>query len=168
MITYIATALVDLVVGLIALSRRKNPAALALALFALSLGLWQTELFLLSTINDVEQLAPWFHLTRTGMFFAPMFLALLTWRICGSSSERFRQYILIPGFAGAAIVSLLNNTILPSELGGGGFRLFAKAGYCTLSFSSHYNCRCPRFYCLWPFSGAAMHRSEKNGVSSGC
>ncbi len=116
MIPFIVTVVVDLLVGLIAFSKRNNPSALALALFTASLGLWQTELFLLTVIESRETLAPWFHLTRAGMFFAPMMLALLAWRICASRSIIFRNTILIPGFIIAGLLSLLNNTVFPSVL----------------------------------------------------
>ncbi len=116
MITYIATAIIDVIVGVFALSRHDKRAPVALALFLFSLALWQTELYLLTVIKDIDVLTVWFHLTRTGMFFAPMMLALLAWRICGSSSQFFKKFILIPGFVAAGVVSLLNNTLLPSEL----------------------------------------------------
>ncbi|MCB1754949.1 MAG: hypothetical protein KDJ38_05480 [Gammaproteobacteria bacterium] len=123
MIPFLATVVVDLIVGLIALSKRNNPSALALAVFVFSLGLWQTELFLLTVVRDVDLLNPLFHLTRIGMFFAPVFLALLTWRTCGSQSAKFFVLVLLPGFATAAALGLLNNTVLPSVLH------FAEDGY---------------------------------------
>ncbi|HBR97478.1 MAG TPA: hypothetical protein DD979_08870 [Gammaproteobacteria bacterium] len=80
------------------------------------MGLWQTELYLLSSMNDVEALAPWFHLTRIGMFLAPVTMALLTWHICGASSQWFKRLVLMPGFIGAAALALVNNTLMPSVL----------------------------------------------------
>ncbi len=118
MIPFLASASVDFIVGLIALSKRDNPPALALALFTVSLGLWQTELFLLTVVGDVETLSPWFHLTRVGMFLAPPLLAMMTWRICGSTSIRFRNWVVVPGIGIAVLLSLLNNTLLPSTLVG--------------------------------------------------
>lgn len=118
MIPFLASAGVDFIVGLIALSKRDNPSAFALALFTVSLGLWQTELFLLTVIDDAEVLSPWFHLTRIGMFLAPPLLAMMTWRICGGSSKRFRDWIVIPSIGVAVLLSLLNNTLLPSKLVG--------------------------------------------------
>ncbi len=116
MIPFIATVLTDIAVGLIAISKRNNPAALALAMFVFSLALWQTELFLLTVIEDQNTLNLWFHLTRIGMFLAPCFLALLTWQICAGKSEKFLKFVLFPIFAVATTLSLLNNTILPSAI----------------------------------------------------
>ena len=116
MVPFIITVFVDITIGLIALSNRKNPAAMALAIFVFCMGLWQTELFLLTIIEDKKLLSPWFHLTRAGMFFLPSCAAYFSWRVCGSGSVIFKVSVLWLSCAVAGILSILNNTILPSTL----------------------------------------------------
>ncbi|MDO6459392.1 ATP-binding protein [Granulosicoccaceae sp. 1_MG-2023] len=116
MVPYLLTIIVDLVVALLALSNHRHPAARALAYFVFSLAVFQTELFLLKTISDEAQLTPYFHITRIGMFMLPAFFALLTWRVCRPDSALFKRWIVVPLFAVDGTISLLNNTILPSQL----------------------------------------------------
>lgn len=94
MIPFIITIVVDFIVGLIAFSNRKNPIARSLGLFIICFGMWQTELYLLKAIDDVNTLSQWFHLTRIGMFLLPFFLAKITWQICGTRSTGFRNLVI--------------------------------------------------------------------------
>lgn len=116
MIPFIITIVVDFIVGLIAFSNRKNPIARSLGLFIICFGMWQTELYLLKAIDDVNTLSQWFHLTRIGMFLLPFFLAKITWQICGTRSTGFRNLVLFPTLFIAVALGLLNNTYIPSIL----------------------------------------------------
>lgn len=116
MVPFLLTIIVDLVVAALALSNRRHPAARALAYFVFSVAVFQTELFLLKTMTDKAALEPLFHLTRAGMFMLPAFLALLTWRVCGSDSEFFKRYVIWPLFLLDGGLVLLNNTVAPSVL----------------------------------------------------
>ena len=116
MLPYIFSIIINTVIGLFALTRAGNPAARAVGILVLCLGLWQTELFLLKTMPMGEQLDRLFHLTRIGMFMIPPALAFLTWRVCDSKSDRFLHGVIMPSLAIAVVLSLLNNTLVPSVL----------------------------------------------------
>ena len=116
MIQYLITAIIDIAVGILALSKKNNPAAKALAFTAIGLGVWSLELYFLTIIDDISLLNPIFHVTRWGMFFIPSTFALLTWRLVGSRSGWFKHYFVMPGLAVSAGLSLINTFILPSEL----------------------------------------------------
>lgn len=123
MIPFIITIIVDCIAGLIAFSNRKNPIARSLGAFIICFGMWQAELYLLKTIDDINTLNRWFHLTRIGMFLLPFFLAKITWQICGKHSTSFRNLVLFPALFIALALGLLNNTYFPSTLikGSSGF-----------------------------------------------
>ncbi len=116
MIQYLITAVIDLIVGMLALSKRDNPAAKALAFTVFSLGLWSLELYLLTVIKNAEILSVLFHITRWGMFFIPSAFALLTWRLVGSRSQKFKNYVVIPGIFVSAALSASNAFLFPSIL----------------------------------------------------
>lgn len=116
MVHYLVTCLVDFAIVFLALSKRNNPAAKALALTAFSMGLWSMELFLLTIIQDLPTLTLWFHLTRWGMFFIAPCIALLVWNLIGGKSKIFLYFTVIPSFIFAATISLANLLIFPSEL----------------------------------------------------
>lgn len=116
MIQYLITAIIDIAVGILALSKKNNPAAKALAFTAIGLGVWSLELYFLTIIDDISLLNPIFHVTRWGMFFIPSTFALLTWRLVGSRSGWFKHYFVMPGLAVSAGLSVINTFILPSEL----------------------------------------------------
>ena len=116
MIQYLITALIDFVVGFIAISKKQNPAARAVGFAILCGGIWSLELFILSTVNDMDILVFLFHITRWGMFFAPSFFALLTWRLLGSRSQKFKNHIIIPSFIFSVTLSLGNLLVFPSSL----------------------------------------------------
>ncbi|WP_262690629.1 ATP-binding protein [Kordiimonas aestuarii] len=80
---YLIVALIDIAVAFYVLrTSGKNRAALAFALLWVCFGVWSLNLYLASSIADANQLAPWFHLLRFGMFFiAPcmmLFFAYIT------------------------------------------------------------------------------------------
>lgn len=116
MIQYLITAVIDIVVGILAYSKKNNPAAKALALTVFSLGLWSLELYLLTVIKNIDLLNILFHVTRWGMFFIPSAFAFLTWRLVGSRSQKFKKFVVIPGFVVSTALSLVNFFILPSTL----------------------------------------------------
>lgn len=89
MIQYLIAAIVDFLVGGIALSRARSGAANAVAFMAFALAFWSLELFLLTVISDPATLLPWFHATRVGMFFIPPSFALLCWYLIGQRSRFF-------------------------------------------------------------------------------
>ncbi len=113
---YLITALIDICLGLFALSKKSNPAAKALAFTTFSLGGWSFELYLLTVVSDVEVLDVWFHVSRWGMFFIPPSFALLTWRIVGASSTLFFRLVVLPGFACSMLLGITNLFFLPSLL----------------------------------------------------
>lgn len=116
MTQYLITALIDFIVASLALSKRNNKAATALAAAAFCFGVWSIELFLLTVVSDVDVLSPWFHLTRSGMFLIPATLALLAWRVTGSQSRLFLRAVLIPGFVVGVALPICNIFFFPSEL----------------------------------------------------
>jgi signal transduction histidine kinase len=116
MIQYLITAIIDIVVGFLALSKKNNPAGKALAFTVFSLGVWSLELYLLTVIKNVDVLNILFHLTRWGMFFIPAAFALLTWRLIGSRSKKFKNLVVIPSFLISILLSLVNTFIFPSTL----------------------------------------------------
>ena len=116
MVHYLVTALIDFFVGFAALTRTKNKSAFALAFTAFCLGLWSLELFLLTVISDLVTLSFWFHLTRWGMFFAPLSFAFLTWRLVGAGSRKYALSVLLPGVIFSSGLALANMFFLPSKL----------------------------------------------------
>lgn len=116
MIQYLITAIIDIVVGILAFSKKDNPAAKALALTVFSLGAWSLELYLLTVIKNVDILNVLFHITRWGMFFIPATFAFLTWRLIGSRSQKFKNWVVIPGFFVSTLLSFVNTFIFPSTL----------------------------------------------------
>ncbi len=116
MIQYLITAIIDVVVGILAFSKKDNPAAKALALTVFSLGAWSLELYLLTMIKNVDILNVLYHITRWGMFFIPATFAFLTWRLIGSRSQKFKNLVVIPSFFLSTLLSLVNTFIFPSTL----------------------------------------------------
>ncbi len=116
MIQYLLVAILDVLLGIIALSKKRNLTTVAFSLVAFSLSLWSLELFFLSVIKDLNLLYPIFHITRVGLFFIAPSFALLCWSIVGKKSEIFKKLVVIPCFVLASITALLNLTILPTEL----------------------------------------------------
>ena len=116
MIQYLITALIDIVVGFLALSKKDNPAAKALALTVFSLGAWSLELYLLTVIKNVDALSVLFHVTRWGMFFIPSTFAFLTWRLIGSRSQKFNRFVVKPSLFFSVVLCITNTFIFPSSL----------------------------------------------------
>lgn len=116
MIQYLITALFDLGLAGLAFSKKDNPAAKALAFLLLALSIWLLELFLLTTITNVYLLDILFHITRGGMFFIPFGFALLTWRLVGGRSKKFKNVFIIFGAFFSCALWFLNMFIFPSEL----------------------------------------------------
>ena len=116
MIQYLITAIIDLVVGILAISKKENPAAKALGFTVCCLGLWSLELYFLTSITDMEMLDTLFHLTRWGMFLAPSIFTLLAWRLLGSRSKTFKNIIIIPSFIMSFLLAFGNFFVFPSEL----------------------------------------------------
>lgn len=116
MIQYLITAIIDFVVGILAFSKKDNPAAKALALTVFSLGAWSLELYLLTVIKNVDILNVLFHVTRWGMFFIPATFAFLTWRLIGSRSQKFKNLVVIPSFFASTLLSIVNAFVFPSTL----------------------------------------------------
>lgn len=116
MIQYLITALFDLGLAGLAFSKKDNPAAKALAFLLFSLSIWLLELFFLTTLTNVELLNIIFHITRGGMFLIPFGFALLTWRLIGSRSKKFKNIFIIFGAFFSAGLWLCNMFIAPSTL----------------------------------------------------
>ena len=116
MIQYLITAIIDIAVGILALSKKENPAAKALGFTVCCLGLWSLELYFLTSIKDLQLLGTLFHITRWGMFLAPSIFTLLTWRLLGSRSMAFKNIVIIPSFTMSFILAFGNFFIFPSEL----------------------------------------------------
>ncbi len=116
MIQYLITALFDLGLAGLAFSKKDNPAAKALAFLLFALSMWLLELFLLTTLSNINILNVLFHITRGGMFFIPFGFTLLTWRLIGSRSKKFRNFFVIPGACVSSLFWTLNMFVFPSEL----------------------------------------------------
>ncbi len=116
MIQYLITALFDIGLAGLAFSKKDNPAAKALAFLLFSLSIWLLELFFLTTLTNVELLNIIFHVTRGGMFLIPFGFALLTWRLVGSRSKKFKNIFIIFGAFFSIGLWLCNMFIAPSIL----------------------------------------------------
>ncbi len=116
MVHYLVTCLVDFFVVFLALSKRNNSAAKALALTAFSIGLWSMELFLLTVVKDLPTLTLLFHLTRWGMFFIAPSIAFLVWRLIGGGTRLFLYAVVVPNFIFSASLALANLLFFPSVL----------------------------------------------------
>ncbi len=137
MIHHLATALVDFLVAIFALSSKNSSASRPMALVAFSMGLWSLELFILSFVDDHAYLDTLFHLTRWGMFLIPPSLVLLTWRLIGRDSERFFFGAVVPGFIFSGSLCVINFFFLPSSLEevSGGHQPVPDAVYSLFSLS---------------------------------
>lgn len=142
---YLITALFDLCLAGVAFSKKNNPAAKALAFLLLSLSIWLLELFFLTTINNQQLLDLLFHVTRGGMFFIPIGFALLTWKLIGSRSIKFRNFFVIPGAFVSSALWFLNMFVFPSEL------KVTDSGYLPELDAIYY---CFMGYLVWCFGGS--------------
>lgn len=113
---YLITALVDIVLGIIAIRKRDNLAAKALAYILFSASAWSLELYALSSLNNIDILSVVFGVLRWGMFLIPPCFALLTWRLVGGRSQFFLNVIIIPAFAFSLLLCITNVFIFPSVL----------------------------------------------------
>lgn len=116
MIQYLITALFDLGLAGLAFSKKDNPAAKALAFLLFSLSIWLLELFFLTTLTNEELLNILFHVTRGGMFLIPLGFALLTWRLVGSRSKKFKNIFIVFGAFFSVGLWLCNMFVAPSTL----------------------------------------------------
>lgn len=116
MIQYLITALFDLALAGLAFSKKDNPAAKALSFLLFSLSIWLLELFFLTVITDPNLLNVLFHVTRGGMFFIPFGFALLTWRLIGSRSKKFKNIFVIPSGIFSLLLWISNMFLFPSIL----------------------------------------------------
>lgn len=116
MIHHLATAFVDFLVAVFALSSKQATASRPMALVALSMGFWSLELFVLSSVDDLSYLYPLFHLTRWGMFLIPPSLTLLTWRLIGRNSKHFFYFAVCPGFVLSILLCISNFFFMRSSL----------------------------------------------------
>jgi hypothetical protein len=116
MIQYLITALFDLGLAGLAFSKKDNPAAKALAFLLFSLSIWLLELFFLTTLTNAELLNIIFHVTRGGMFLIPLGFALLTWRLVGSRSKKFKNIFIVFGAFFSIGLWLCNMFVTPSTL----------------------------------------------------
>ena len=116
MIQYLITALIDFAIAGLALRKSKSDGSLVLFFTATSIGLWSTELYLLTIITNKEILDFWFHLTRWGMFFIPPMLTLLTWKLVDNKSKGFLYSVVVPGFAITISLCIANMFFFRSEL----------------------------------------------------
>lgn len=116
MVQYLITAIIDIVVGMLAISKKNNPAAKALGLTICCLGFWSLELYFLTSVKDMDILDPLFHVSRWGMFLAPSFFTLLTWRLLGSRSQLFKKAVMLPSFAMSIALAIGNFLFFPSDL----------------------------------------------------
>jgi signal transduction histidine kinase len=163
MVHYLVACLVDFAIVFLALSKRNNPAAKALALTALSMGLWSLELFLLTIIQDLPTLTLWFHLTRWGMFFIAPCIALLVWNLMGRRSKKFLYFTVIPSFIFAAIISLSNLLLFPSELipATGGYLPKVDAIFYCFAIGFIYSLLSAISFCALKFKSATHREKQK-------
>ena len=116
MIQYLITAIIDIAVGILALSKKENPAAKALGFTICCLGFWSLELYFLTSIKNMQLLDTLFHITRWGMFLAPSIFTVLAWRLLGSRSKAFKNIVIIPSFVMSFLLAFGNFFIFPSVL----------------------------------------------------
>lgn len=116
MVQYLIAAIVDIIVAIIAITRKRSKARHALVFVALCLASWSMELFFLSAIRNLDLLDPLFRITRVGMFFIPPACALLCWRLLGSHSISFRNVVVAPSFLISMLLGIANTSLWPSVL----------------------------------------------------
>jgi len=139
---YLIVAIIDFLVGLVALSKKENKAAKALFFATFSLGFWSLELYFLTVIDDLDLLSFLFHVTRWGMFLIPPSLALLTWMLLGGKSRIFLNAVIIPGLVISIGLAVLNTFFFPSTLES------VDAGYLPRADSIYYVFAANFVYCL--------------------
>ncbi len=115
MIINLATAFLDFAIFFYVLSANTR-ASKAIAFLAVSLGLWSTELFFLSYIEDIDQLRPLFHVTRWGLFFLPPACAFLAYKLAQTKSKLFFFSTILPCLLISSALCISNTFIFPSEL----------------------------------------------------
>lgn len=116
MIHYLVAGIIDLILGGIALAKKRSDATKSFAITTVCVAAWSFELYLLSSLTDKALLELLFPILRTGMFLIAPALALLTWRLAGSRSRQFLHWVLIPGFIVGLGLGVANTFFFPTEL----------------------------------------------------
>lgn len=118
---YLIVAFIDLLVATYVLFVSRSKVALAFSFLWACFAVWSFNLYLATTITDLQLLTPWFHRMRFGMLcIAPamlMFFSVVT-------RTRFTlllQLIIGLSLTTSILLYLINNTFLPSELEPEGF-----------------------------------------------
>jgi len=115
-IGYILTATIDLLLAIIVFSYSQSRITSAFSSLCLAAGVWSIELYLLTSIRDVEILTPLFHMTRVGMFFIAPFLILFSALVTKVNLTFWLKALIAASFVTSTVISFLNLSIMPSML----------------------------------------------------
>ncbi|WP_417451101.1 ATP-binding protein [Kordiimonas sp.] len=121
---YLIVALIDMAVAFYVLrTSGKSRPALTFSLLWLCFGIWSLDLYLASSIDDVAQLAPVFHMLRFGMFFIAPCMMLFFAQITRTKITLPLQLIIGGSALTSALLYVSNLSVFQSTLvaGPGGF-----------------------------------------------
>lgn len=121
MYSFLITTFVCIALSVSAI-RYKSKVSLSFAFLCFCCAMWSVELYLLSSLENLKTLLPLFHTFRIGLFFIGPAMLLLSVSIT-NTNKTWANTITTLSFATGLSISILNNTVLPSNL------LYSPTGY---------------------------------------
>jgi signal transduction histidine kinase len=121
MYSFLITTFVCIALSVSAI-RYKSKVSLSFAFLCFCCAMWSVELYLLSSLENLKTLLPLFHTFRVGLFFIGPAMLLLSVSIT-NTNKTWANTITTLSFATGLSISILNNTVLPSNL------LYSPTGY---------------------------------------
>jgi len=118
MVVYLVTAALNLILGMFVFAQQRSQTTAIFAAMCVALAVWSLELFFLASIKNTSELLSLFHITRPALFLiGPLCLYFIVAVTRTHVGPRLKKLLLFTFMVGVAL-SVLNNTILPSELKG--------------------------------------------------
>lgn len=114
MYSFLITALICIALTGAAI-RYKSKVSLSFAFLCFCCAMWSVELYLLSSLENLKTLLPLFHTFRIGLFFIGPAMLLLSVFIT-NTNKTWTNIITTLSFATGLCISILNNTVFPSNL----------------------------------------------------
>ena len=114
MYSFLITAFICIALSVSAI-RYKSKVSLSFAFLCFCCAMWSVELYLLSSLENLKTLLPLFHTFRVGLFFIAPAMLLLSVFIT-HTNKTWTNRITTLSFAISFGISILNNTVLPSNL----------------------------------------------------
>lgn len=116
MIQYLVATIIDLLVGVAAIRKKRTKTTLSLMFVALCAASWSFELYLLTILKNADLLNLCFHIFRVGMFFIPTALCLFSWSLISKKSPKSFYLFVAPFIACSFSLSVANLFFFPSGL----------------------------------------------------